>query len=299
MCASAQASVTNLYRVLREQGISFDSGKASARALEAVVRAVDPWGRILEEGEEVAPTVTLDVSGEKFPGGIGYVAVRGMGVGAGLRVGEYLGGWIEDGLRGVILDMRSAQGTDLMSVDLIAGLVSGRTNQLYTVRDGGTNVIERHCGMKTPALPRGLPVVVLLDESTRGCPELLAAVLRGQGSILVGGGRTKGDWGVREILTLDDGRRLYIATRWLVPSCGSYAETGVAPDIVVAGDAVAARDEGPLFGDADGCEGARTAATMAQRVAGDAVLKRAADIVLGMGALYVSDAEADRAGEAP
>jgi len=62
---------------------------------------------------------------------------------------------------------------------------------------------------------------------------------------------------------------------------------------------VAARDEGPLFGDADGCEGARTAATMAQRVAGDAVLKRAADIVLGMGALYVSDAEADRAGEAP
>ncbi len=133
-----------------------------------------------------------------------------------------------------------------------------------------------------------------VDEETRGGAELLAAVLRGEGGILVGGNRTPGDAGVREALALGDGQRVYIATRWLVPTCGSYARTGIEPDVVLAakaGDGEERLDAAMLLEDYHLSEGEKRAADMAARVVGDTVLRRATDIVLGMSALYSSDEE--------
>jgi C-terminal processing protease CtpA/Prc len=87
----------------------------------------------------------------------------------------------------------------------------------------------------TPAPSRvEIPTVVLVNEGTKGSPEVMAALLKqGRHAVLVGR-TTAGRAVVRDVVPLSTGQKLYLATGPVMDSQGlPLIEGGCHPDIAV------------------------------------------------------------------
>ena len=198
-------------------------------------------------------------------------------------------------LRGLILDLRDAGGEDIDAVLAASALLCGPDQVLAQWRgldDSGASDL-RSAPWVGPVVET--PVLVLINARTRGASELLAALLsrRGRGILLVGE-PSAGDPLIREILPLDDGAALRVATRKLVFPDGDAldARNTLAPDVRV-GDTDLIEpppvEDRPLLAQ-NHLRATDTAAHAAglylqNRIRYDAILKRAVDIMLGLRAL--------------
>ncbi len=231
---------------------------------------------------------------ETWPQGVGYLAVNGLFTNSGAVIAAQVSAWRDtSSVAGVILDLRGAGGTDMESVAAVGSLFARAGDTLLTLQDGRGQPVAIY---KAEALqPLAKPVMVLVDRDTRGAAEALAALLQGTRGAMVIGEPTRGDGRVREVIPLADGRVLYLATRRVALSrAPDYHGTGVEPQVRVADvepTAPAADDaqetETPdLFSESSDQE--RQDRALNQRIGADAVLRRAADILLGLKALNIS-----------
>jgi len=151
------------------------------------------------------------------------------------------------------------------------------------------------------ARPLSLPTLVLTDAGTAGAAETLAAVLREFRGVVLIGAPTAGDDRLREFIPLDDGRLLHLATtRVDVSPAASYRGSGVKPDIAVSPESAEKEAAVYLKEDESGGNGGilgnggkelsereKQARALRQQLRGDAVLKRAVDLLLGLQALSI------------
>lgn len=226
---------------------------------------------------------------ETWPQGIGYLKVNGLYTNSGAVIAEQLNIWRTNSCFGAILDIRGADGMDLESVAEIGGLFARNGDTLFTLRDGHNTVVATY--RSKSGRPLDKPVMVLVDHDTSGAAEVLAGLLNScKGAMLIGV-PTRGDDRVRDIIPLSNGRVLYIATRRIELSKGpAYYQVGITPHVRVtqtnepAGrDSEFADQEPDIFSGISDQE--RQDRALINRIDGDMILRRAADILLGLKAL--------------
>lgn len=266
---------------LETNGVLIDRPQAVRLGIEGIVKSIDPGAFLgLASGAEAVITQAVD-SVECWPEDLAYVKLRGLIGGSGQSLLAKLHEL--ERKAGIILDFRDAAGDDLASVSVLAGLAYPEAVPLYIVTDNqgralSTNRVETAVAIK-------VPIMLLIDNRTRGASEALAALLKGRPGIMLIGDTTVGEARFRDMVTLPDGQILTVATRKFVPAQGdSYEGSGVKPDVRVVDDGnnvgVAMistnRPMRPLS------EKSERDLDLMKRVHGDATLQRATDILLGL-----------------
>jgi carboxyl-terminal processing protease len=254
------------------------------------VRGVNEKSREVQLSREERRLPAIDKM-EEWPVDFCYLKLNGFYDGAGKTVVSNLQQWSRSGRFGVIIDLRGAGGTDLDSAGKIAGLFADDGAVLFTLRDSENQDLQ--VVKNTEATHIGMPAMVLVDDQTTGASEVLAAALEAsvRGAMLLGQ-PTAGDPMIREIVPLPTGEKLYVATRRLVMANGKVYDgrEGVTPAVEVTASADMQTEyepSTPLAGAKELSEEEKEHRQLRERVRGDATLRRAVDVLLGLKALNI------------
>lgn len=150
------------------------------------------------------------------------------------RVQEALDSFIGSGFKGLIIDLRSNPGGLITSVVEVADkfidsgpIVSTKSrlpyeNSMYTASQRKTT------------MPKGIPIVVLIDRGSASASEILAGALKDNHLAYLVGDRTYGKGSVQSPVPLpnSDGIKLTIA-RYYTPSDTNIDKIGIPPDMEV------------------------------------------------------------------
>ncbi|MEI6563372.1 MAG: S41 family peptidase [bacterium] len=280
-------SLDEVISSLVTNGVLKDRSEAVLGGLGGILKSVDSLAVLVDEGNHrgvLGITSPALESVELWPENLAYFKVHSLEPGSGGEILSHLRALSM--MAGVILDFRRAGGGDLESVSTLAGLARAENEPLFVVcNNQGTPLSTNVVAVFSPL---HVPLMILTDEETEGASEALAFIMKGCRGVMLVGAMTRGDPHLRNWITLPGERVAWLATRTLVPISGkSYEKGGVMPDIVV--DAVycvgndglsrtnrLARALSPKS-DAD--------RALMMRVEGDAALRRATDILLGLQAL--------------
>ena len=173
---------------------------------------------------------------------VAYLRVRRVdaGLAESLR-GAYNQLSITNKLKGLVLDLRYADGDDYAVAAATADLFQARQRKLL---DWGNGIVES----KDKSNAITVPVAILVNHETSGAAEALAAVLRETGAGLILGSTTAGRAMVMRDFPLKNGQLLRIATTPVKLGDGSSLTiAGLKPDIEVT---VNAEDERLFYADA-------------------------------------------------
>ncbi|HVR35358.1 MAG TPA: S41 family peptidase [Methylomirabilota bacterium] len=132
-----------------------------------------------------------------------------------------------EALNGIILDLRFAGGLDLSAAAGVADVFVSDDRPLIELKEGPFRAKPQPDDVK-------LPTIVLLNGSTSGAAETLAALMRDTESALLIGSRTAGEAHLFTDFPLKDGRILRVATGGIrLAGNQSMPPDGVTPDIEV------------------------------------------------------------------
>jgi carboxyl-terminal processing protease len=225
---------------------------------------------------------------ELWPQQIGYLKINGLFEGSGDEVATQLKLWSGTNCAGMILDLRGANGINLDAVSEIAGFFSHPPAPLFTLKDGLNKTLKTFTAAKTNLVIEK-PVMLLVDGNTRGAAETLAAVLQDCTGVMLVGKPTRGDDRLRAPLPLAGGKMVYIAVRHIDLGKETYNGKGVQPDIEVSSAEEKGRgkesieEELGLF--TNMTEQEKQDRALNKRIGNDLILRRAADLLLGIKAL--------------
>jgi len=283
-----QVTESDVLDAIRGLGLVCDSNALSRPAAEAIVKAIDPRGRILTQAEFAALREGETVGKiETWPDGLVYARINGFFTGGETGIVSRLLPALA-GAGGVILDLRGSDGTDLTAADALLSRFVETGTPLYRLRTPAGELEPPHLATAATNRYEPAPVGVLIDGNTRDAAELAAAVLRSLPGVILVGAPTVGDNAVRTPVKLTESHLLHIATRWAVPGNGvSYAKAGVQPHIRVEATPLAAHSETPVIPGLTRppSEKAKEDARLRDRIGNDAALQRTADLLVALQAL--------------
>ena len=171
--------------------------------------------------------------------GIGYIRIVQFSENTGKEFKEAMNSLKEQGMQGLILDLRSNPGGLLTScVEIAKEIVPAGPIVSVVERDGSK---EEYYSERTGP---GLPMVVLIDENSASASEILAGALHDTGAAQLVGKTSYGKGSVQVIMPIpgqEDAVKLTIA-RYYTPSGESIQDTGIRPDLEVAIPENAAED---------------------------------------------------------
>jgi carboxyl-terminal processing protease len=190
---------------------------------------------------------------------------------------------------GLVLDLRGADGSDLDAMEAVAALFAVPGAQLFTMRDP----LDQDLRVATAADVSAyrMPIMVLVDQQTGGAAEILAAVLRDsiRGAMLFGA-TTAGDFLLRDVVPLDAETQAWLVTRRLVTADGSVYDGhhGVRPDVRIAPERATTTELPPVRSTrTELIEEELAQEQLLMQTRGDAALRRAVDVLMGLRALDI------------
>lgn len=213
--------------------IDMITGPAGTKVKLRLERAGEPLPLDIDvfRGAILLPSVTRQLA----PGGIGYIFIGRFRDNTGEQFAdalEALGGF---DMLALILDLRSNPGGSLDAArQVTASLLPSGSLFLSTRLPGGDREDQRL--EKDPNIPSEdeIPMVVLINERTRGEAEAVAAALQDAGRAVIMGMPSFGAGAGYEFVELGDGSAIYLPTvRWYRPSGGRLGNEGVDPDVRV------------------------------------------------------------------
>jgi carboxyl-terminal processing protease len=142
---------------------------------------------------------------------IGYVAVDQLGEGTANELKTVIERLKEQGIKGLILDLRSCPGGLMAEAIAIAKLFLSK-GTIVTIR--GRDDAPTHHKVDDPALLSDLPLVVLIDEHTASAAEIVSGALKDNNRAILVGSRTIGKGSVQTIIKLDDGSAIKLTTAY-------------------------------------------------------------------------------------
>jgi len=273
---------------LETNGVLADRSGVLLGGIEGILHAIDPGVVLVDDQgspdrqsrEKKRPSSAVQAV-ELWPENLAYLKVSGLEPGSGEEILAHIqslsSSW------GVLFDLRGGQGEDLESVAILAGLVRSQNEPLFIITDNrgvalATNTVLGAYA-KEPLL------MILVDEGTSGASEALASVFKGSPDVMLIGAVTKGDACLHTWISLPGGRRAWLATRKWTPFQGKSVEKdGVRPDIVVSALSGVGNEGLAHTNKADRVLSPKSESDreLMMRVAGDAVLQRATDVLLGI-----------------
>lgn len=178
-----------------------------------------------------APRKTYPVTSRQLEADIGYVRVVTFRPGTAAEVREHLERLQQAGMRKLVLDLRGcAVGEASEAVDTTRWLLE---KGLITYLQGQRFPRQQFNADPSRTLWRG-SITVLIDTSTAGPAELLAAALLEYQRAEVLGEPSYGVGSVQKLIPLDDGAALILSVaKYYTPSGQPIQDTGVEPSIVV------------------------------------------------------------------
>lgn len=196
------------------------------------VQLVEATATAAEAGESVALLGATGRIGQRF----GYVHVREVAAGTAAAIRAERARWTGPSpLEGLILDLRFAAGTDYAEVVRVASDFLAQPQPLLDWGQGMQAAAPGSDGFRAPLL-------VLINEETRGAAEALAAVLRQTERALTIGRHSAGLAFVYETYPLGSGQGLRIATGLVHLGDGrAMPSSGVTADLEVPGTAAQER----------------------------------------------------------
>lgn len=236
-----------------------DGAPTTGRTLEQIsqmIRGTEGTSVVLtirRAGGEATQTVTMMrrrlqqrvVVTRILPSGVGYLRLTQFTQASSDLVASGLRQLLQDGARGIVLDLRGNPG----------GLLEASVNVASHFLDRGVVVtLDSGRGQTTsytvrPRDPKYTgPLVVLVDRGSASASEVVAGALQDNGTKLVGT-RTYGKATVQAVYRFRDGSglRLTIA-RYLTPSGRDIEASGLTPDVEVSsvGAAIGTADDAQL-----------------------------------------------------
>ncbi|MBM3882135.1 MAG: S41 family peptidase [Verrucomicrobia bacterium] len=187
--------------------------------------------------ENIKVDTVRDLEGKReFPLGedrIGYVRVNQFGEQTATELAQALKKLVNQGLQGLVLDLRDNPGGLLDQAAKVAEqFLPPRT---LVVSTESRNPSEKHEYRSTG---RGahveLPLVVLVNGGSASASEIVAGCLQDLKRAVIIGEQTFGKGSVQSIIPLQDGAALRLTTaKYYTPSHRAIHEKGINPDIVV------------------------------------------------------------------
>ena len=138
-------------------------------------------------------------------------------------------------LLALILDLRSSSGgSEQAAADVAGQFLPEGSLIMYTVdRQGNREDLIASENLERVELGE-VPMVVLVNESTVGEAEAVAAVLQESERAVLMGTQTFGKAGTYNFVELSDGSAIYIPTRrWFTPLGKALGGNGLEPDLLV------------------------------------------------------------------
>lgn len=180
-----------------------------------------------------APIVVPSVEWSLLEGAVGYVRFGQFNQGSSARLARAVSELQQQGIRGLVLDLRGNPGGFVAELNRVAELLLPRGVVVYTLesREEGRRSYVTRSG---PVLDPSVPMVVLVDDDTASAAELLSAALRDHGRAPLVGARTAGAVLVSVTFPLPGGAGLSVAVaRMLTPRGEELEGRGLLPDVEV------------------------------------------------------------------
>jgi carboxyl-terminal processing protease len=178
------------------------------------------------------------VNAEIKAGNIGYISLQQFNEICDEKVDEAMTRFERQGVKGLILDLRSNPGGMLTSAQEIASrfVPSGKAVVHIVERGGRRNTLP---SLESKQNHRTLPLVVLVNRMSASASEIVAGAVKDWKAGTILGTRTYGKGLVQTVIPLSDGSAVAITTaRYLTPNgtdinAGSDHPGGITPDVTV------------------------------------------------------------------
>lgn len=165
-----------------------------------------------------------------YDGGIGYIKVQGFNETSAREVGTAMRRLTSEGMKGLVLDLRSNPGGYLEQALEMSNLFLNQGQEIVSVR--GRNVEPQvYVARQRPVAP-ALPLVILTDQFSASASEIVAGALQDHDRALLIGTTSFGKGLVQTLFNLDGGYALKMTTqKWYTPSGRSIQkERKLGPD---------------------------------------------------------------------
>ncbi|MCB5724037.1 S41 family peptidase [Mitsuokella jalaludinii] len=175
-------------------------------------------------------TIKIDTAkGTMLEDGMGYIRIASFSENTGKEFKAAYESLAEQGMKGLIIDLRENPGGLVTSCVEVANLVVPKGPIVSVVeRDGSKEVHESKLEESKS------PIVVLIDGNSASASEILAGALQDTGAATLVGTKSYGKGSVQVVVPMlhDDGLKLTIA-KYYTPSGRCIDGTGIEPDVEV------------------------------------------------------------------
>jgi carboxyl-terminal processing protease len=216
---------------------------------EAVARIKGPSGSAVSlavdrDGESLTfeidrKTIKLPNVRSRLQGDVAYVRLFTFARGAGDDVRGAVERLVEEGAKGVILDLRD-NGGGLFSegIDVASDFIEDGKIVTYRERSGPGQVYRA-----TGDAFEAVPLVVLVNEGTASASEIVAGALQDRNRAVLIGMETYGKGSVQEVVPLPDSSafKLTVAS-YYTPDGTNLSGNGIEPDVVVDASAAVQKE---------------------------------------------------------
>ena len=214
---------------LAEVNYRLEGAPGSSVALAIVrERASEPKAFELKRAAVASP----DASGRMMDSGIGYLRVQSFPKGETQKVAAHIQELRKNGAKKFVLDLRDNalgdidEGVATANLFLGKGLIGYLSGQQYPrksfLADASKAIVSQE------------PLVVLVNQSTGGAAEVVAAAILGNKRGDVVGERTFGIGSIQKVIPLDDGSALILSVaKYFTPSGKEIQENGITPNVLV------------------------------------------------------------------
>ncbi len=158
---------------------------------------------------------------------IGYIAISGFKANTYAQFRECLNELEQEGMQGLILDLRNNPGGLVRSVYQVGDALLPEGTMVYTLDKNG-----KREDLKCDAAYLDIPLVVLVNENSASAAEIFAGAVKDTGRGTLVGTQTFGKGLVQRLFTLPDGSGLNITIqRYYTPNGTSIHGIGITPDV--------------------------------------------------------------------
>lgn len=183
-----------------------------------------------EEVEIKREEIKIDSVLKNKIGDYGYIGITMFDEETGKDFKKVLQELTDDGVKGIVLDMRGNPGGVVDAAYEIGDAILPKTS-FVTLKNNKGEVIEEY---KTDGKYNDIKMVVLVNEGSASASEILAGAISDLDRAKIVGKKTYGKGVVQNVIALPEGDGLKLTTsEYFTPSGDSINKLGVEPDVEV------------------------------------------------------------------
>lgn len=184
----------------------------------------------VERRELIIPVITSDIKTTQSGKKVGYLYLSAFTSSLAIQVEEELSKLEKDGIKNLIIDVRSNSGGYLQSATDVLELFLEKNDLMFTLEYKDKTVeYKTEIGNN-----KDFNIVVLINKGSASASEVLAAALKDHDKATIIGSTSYGKGKVQMTGELDDGSMYkYTSAKWLRPNGECIDGVGIKPDIVV------------------------------------------------------------------